>query len=270
MKKSNLKLSLGIIIVATGGLVSSMNEVAAEPAGMTAGTIEFIKEVPSKTAIINPENGQVEIIPNSGSSTKGELRLDHVSNIDFGKNNKIIAQSQNYYGNFEEVRLASDNSVVTVPSFIQLTDERSLTRGWDLKIKNDGVFTATDGSNKKFNNAELYFSDLAIISSDENALLPSFPAATSGEIKITTGSNVTLASATNAQGAGTWSIKVGNTAKKTSGLGKDGNESTATGEVDKTKVGRNPSVRLNVANGTDIDTELRYSTDLVWELSAAP
>lgn len=275
-----MKKSLLVTASLSGLLVMSLcAPVLASATGdaKATGSVGFIEDEDGKT---DPE---VPDLPD-GPGTKGALRIDRVSNIDFGANNKLSSSAQNYYALFEKQAVTNDE----YPTSIQITDARAAsTLGWKLTVKNDGEFTVKkpDGTVNTaiapITNTQITLSDLAIkgTSNQEAANYPTINDGVDKLINISTGAAVDVLTATPSGdapiGKGIWYVTAGSAtgadATVTTGFGLDGSATTAeAGETeDTTKSGRNQAVKLAIPKGQIIEKEVVYTTDIVWTLSDA-
>lgn len=266
--KKQLIMAAGLSsLLVLGGMGTTALAASTEPPAK--GTVSFVVDDDGKSEIVDPEDPSITDpkpeLP-VGPETEGALRLDRVSNIDFGSN-KLASQGREYYALFEQDQITTTKMY---PTSIQLTDARGAgTLGWKVEVKNNGVFTNKE--DKKIEGAKITLSDLQVkAASGQKEEL--FPTLSSTEKDISIGTNVELLSAASTKdsgiGTGTWTMHAGTTDRKTTGKGKNGNE--IEGTVDPTKANRNPAVKLDVPNGQTIYTDSVYTTDLVWSITTAP
>ncbi len=273
-----MKKSILLTASLSGLLVMSLcAPVLASATGdaKATGSVGFIEDEDGKT---DPE---VPDLPD-GPGTKGALRIDRVSNIDFGANNKLSSSAQNYYALFEKQAVTNDE----YPTSIQITDARAAsTLGWKLTVKNDGEFTvkkadgSVDTAITPITNTQITLSNLAIkgTSNQEAANYPVINDGVDKLINISTGAAVDVLTATPSGdapiGKGIWYVTAGSAtgadATVTTGFGLDGTATTAeAGETeDTTKSGRNQAVKLAIPKGQIIEKDVVYTTDIVWTLS---
>lgn len=265
MKKVLLSIGLSSIVLASMAPLASAETKSAT----SNGKVGFVVDEEGITPPVNPTDPTDPTDPELpvGPGTTGALRLDRVSNIDFGNNNKLSATAQNYYGLFET---DTADKTKQYPTSIQITDARGADHlGWKLEVKNDGVFT--NENSKKITGAQISLSSLEVkgFSNQEPGMYPTLTATSQ---MISTGQEVALLSAADTpnsgSGTGIWTMHAGSIETKTSGQGLDGTGTT--GAVDDTKKDRNPAVKLMIPKGQIIQEDTTYKTDLVWSLTDAP
>ncbi|MBP2099969.1 WxL domain-containing protein [Enterococcus rivorum] len=125
------------LFVAAGMLTffGSFNvEVNANDLGST-GTVTVEKS--PKTAIVDPEHPQEELIPENSHSTEGALRIDSVSDWNFGKVSLNPKEGDLlYYLNSQRFL----NSDAVRGSHVQITDNREAAGSWTLQVKQNSQF----------------------------------------------------------------------------------------------------------------------------------
>lgn len=137
MKKTEILFSLAVCSVVLGATSTAF---AADVVLPTEGSIQWV--VPTGPGeVIKPELPEIIIKPGEGGSTSGPLKLQHVPDFDFGKQElKTGEQTFNpllsSYTFTGDVVQPGGNKTDTyyIPHFIQVTDERGLKNGWDLKV----------------------------------------------------------------------------------------------------------------------------------------
>lgn len=265
--KKRIILSIGIF---GSLLIASKSALAVDFPTTTdiQAEIQFILDEDGVTPPLFPEDPDPEkpIIPEiPGGSTKGALRLDHISQINFGADNKIVSTTQNYFSKFEK-GIDNEGVAIEYPSYLQVTDDRGATDGWKVTVSNDGIFSAEGATN--ISDTKLIFSNLSIHSASAQGEAMT-PKVATNETDISTGSDVMLVTAETGKGYGIWTVPIGTVDTKTTGYGKDGSaENGAT--VDATKAGRNPGVKLTIPAGQVIEKTKSYKTTLKWNLLDTP
>lgn len=258
-----------VLVLATGGFLSvGVTAEAVDVAKGTIGDVEFIVDEDGTTPPLNPETPDITnpIIPGPDEvvdPTKGALRFDVISNFKFGTN-KMIAVTQNYYAHFMKGTQPSKPTQTDFPHYVQVTDERGGTKGWEVSVKNDGIFT----SGAQTFNGIISLNALTIHSGSgfSGPAIPKVVPTAAVSISDKQAHSLVLADGKQGQGSGTWTMPIGSEAVKTTGYGKDGTETIGT-KVDATKVGRNPAVKLTVPQGQVIDAAKKYTTTIEWTLT---
>lgn len=121
----------------------------------TRGESTFTKTITvkiTKVTIVDPEDGVTPFTPENQSTgeiadqnqSTDDLRIQYVSNFDFGENTRDLIQSNTL---LSKVDYGSTESGQTknVPSFVSINDDRKAPTGWDLSVStNDFVNKATN------------------------------------------------------------------------------------------------------------------------------
>jgi len=269
---------LGLVSTAVLGTLGTKPAMAKELVGDTTGDIEFVEndgDIDYDKDVTDPGDGGKDqgdgtdiIPPEDGDATTGPLRFNYVPAIQFGQN-RLATKTQNYYALFDTITKKTDGTTEEKPTFFEVVDLRGGTKGWKVSVKNDRIFTSEGKSIK----ATLSFTDMTIQSNSNIVDDVKFPTVPEQSVETVigndAGSSVVLAQADSAkeQGYGSWSVRMGDTSKRTTGQGKDG--TAETGDVDGTKKDRNLGVKLSVDGGQVLEIGKNYSTDLVWTLESA-
>lgn len=224
----------------------------------------------SVTNPLDPENPEEKVDPGGGPSSDGPLRIDYVSSLNFGqvlitKNNRIYqAMAQQFYGE-------------TGPrgSYIQITDQRAVSTGWSLQVKQNNQFVTEQLQDQK--KKELQGAVLSLDKGWANSSGTSdAPTVTRETIALDSiGHAYELARATSESGRGVWTIAFGASETNTSNQ-----SATLTPIFDKqgnpvvdNKYGkpmyRNSAITLSVPEATRIYPE-RYTTEITWILAEVP
>ena len=225
MKKTTITIAAALLAgsMGLGTLISQAAEVEYEDAtnARTEGTVIILENDSSNPVIPDPENPGEEVDPEVPVNPHpGRLRINYVSNFDFGKipniSSEIVQEARLdhiFSGTSEEGR---------VP-FVATEDRRGSDRlGWELQVSQPKQLS--DASGHELQGATITLSGLRYVNPTS-----------------------TLATANASQGAGAWTLALGN--------------ANAEGQTD--------GVVLRIpANTTKNDTA--YSTALVWELVADP
>ncbi|WP_265459739.1 WxL domain-containing protein [Enterococcus sp. HY326] len=217
----------------------------------------------------DPENPGVEVDPGPGPSTKGDLRIDFVSSLNFGAI-KITENNRKY----DSLAQLFHSDTPARGYYIQITDQRGGTEGWNLTLKQERQFES-----RIIQDLEHQQLDGAVLSFDKgwaNSIDSGTPTVTRDTLAINQmGTAYTVATATSGQGAGVWLISFG-----ASGENNANQENTLTAVTDEKgepvldatynkPVYRNSAVSLSVPVATKI-YPVQYTTTLTWTLEAGP
>ncbi|WP_430602382.1 hypothetical protein IGJ02_002720 [Enterococcus sp. DIV0724b] len=219
---------------------------------------------------IDPENPGNVIDPGEGPSTKGALRIDYVSALDFGES-KISQESREYKA------LAQQFFGDTGPrgSYIQITDQQANSSGWTLQIKQEKQFANSiiqEAGEQELKGAVLSL-DEGWASSNSTSEAPTVTRETIALNSI--GSAYEVAIAKTGSGKGVWTIAFG-----ASDTNKNNQSPTlnpvldTSGEpvIDHTynkPVYSNSAITLTVPKTTVIHP-VEYQTEITWILAKLP
>ncbi|MDA1763855.1 WxL domain-containing protein [Bacillus cereus] len=223
---------------------------AAEKDGGKLDSKAFIKfeKNTDKIDVVNPEKPDEVVEPvvdpnnpddKHEKGTDGPLSIDYVSNFNF-KTQKASGNNEIYFAELDKVKKVADGSVVDVPNYVQVTDNRGTNAGWHLTVKQNGQFKTAD--DKALDGAALTLKNSALKSNAGSD-------APTAEQSITlnpSGAASDLIDAKVDQGMGTW----------VNTFGKDAAEAKQ-------------SVELSVPGKTKKE-QAQYTTSLTWELTDAP
>ena len=222
-------------------------------------------ETSDKTTPLDPENPLEPLNPGEGPSTKGDLRIDFVSEVNFADaritktNRKYPSLAQLFY-----------NEVPARAPYVQITDLRRGAPGWSLQLKQETQFKGND--NNELEGATLSF-DKGWANSGGRGKAPTMFRDIISIDQI--GSGYQVASASKGAGNGTWLLSFG-----ASESNKQGQDNTLTpvktpdgqAVIDKEfnkKMYVNTAINLTVPDKTKIEAG-RYETKLTWILQATP
>lgn len=177
--------------------------------------------------------------------TSGPLRIDYVSNFDFGTiefngvDDVSVSAKPETWGN--------NGNTTNIPNFVQVTDERGENSGWELTVTQEGSF-------KTENDRELKAASITLSNIQAKSLNDSQDPEYASEVTLVPGDSESIAVAdptdpteiSEAIGVGTSIIQFGDTET----MGK--------------------SVQLNVPGGVTVEKEEAYTTTLVWTLHNTP
>ncbi|WP_165347061.1 WxL domain-containing protein [Gottfriedia acidiceleris] len=171
--------------------------------------------------------------------TKTALSIDYVSNFRFGEQ-EISGHNKVYTAQLDTVKQASNNSIIQVPNFIQVTDQRRTNTGWKLTVQQNGQFKS---GNNEITGAELKLNNPFLNSSTAEQFKPEANTVTLDP----NGAPQDVAFADQGKGLGTWTIAYGQ--NRTEG---------------------STSVTLFVPGAANKVAGAQYKTSLTWTLSDTP
>ncbi|WP_314060615.1 WxL domain-containing protein [uncultured Vagococcus sp.] len=220
----------------------------------------------------DPEKPGEPVNPGPGPSTEGSLRIDFISNLNFGrveitdKKRQFFSQAQLFHSD-------------TNPRgyYIQITDERQRADGWTLQVKQEYQFRNTVIAHKS--QQELKGSVLSFDNGWANSLGASVmkaPTVTRDTIELNSiGESYEVAKAENRTGMGIWTIEFGASEtndthqKVTLSPLKDTNNEPILDPNYQKQAYSNSAVSLTVPNETAI-FPVEYETEITWTLAKLP
>lgn len=263
MKHKSLVTMTPLIFFIIGTLLLPM-VVNAETTGFSVnGNINI--EPSDKTDPLDPENPLQPVDPGEGPATEGELRIDFVSAINFA--DAAITKTNRRYSSLAQL---FHSETPARASYIQITDLREDSPGWNLQLKQETQFKTSD--NIELNGAILSF-DKGWANSGGIGKSPTMFRDTISINEI--GSGYQVASAAKGAGNGTWLVSFG--ASSDNKLGQENTLSPLKGAdgkvvIDQTfnkEVYTNSAINLSVPDKTAI-VPGHYQTELTWILQATP
>ncbi|EPH94784.1 hypothetical protein D920_02756 [Enterococcus faecalis 13-SD-W-01] len=221
-----------------GAIPAAATEYESATKVITNGKVEILEDDSSDNNIPDPENPEEPIDPEEPvNPNPGQLKINYVSAFNFGKQANV---SNRLTINADLDALISPSGLETrrIP-FIATEDRRGTDRtGWELRVSQPQGFYDNEGN--ELAGATLTLKNLRYVDTN-NAPVP-----TNGEIILNT-EEQTIAKADEIQGAGAWSLALGNPTDK----------------------GTTDGVVLDIPANT-IKNVTTYSTSIVWELIAEP
>lgn len=198
--------------------------------------------------------------------TDGPLRLDYVSNFDFGIQ-KISSTDQTYQAKAQMVK-TKGGSMKAVPNYAQITDNRGTLEGWSLSVKQNGQFIS-ETSKKSLTGATINITNASLSTGSESPasiILPNLTLNAEGASQIVMGVKT-------GEGAGTFVYQMGKVENLKENIDAVKDESTGSKDAagkDKadTRI-ESSDVTLKVPGGTQKMSE-KYATTLTWTLADAP
>lgn len=223
-----------------------------------------------KTDPVDPENPNKPTNPDNDYSTKGDLRIDFVSPINFGAN-KITKTNRKYASLAQQFK----GNIDARANYIQITNQQESTAGWSLQVKQNRQFTSV--TNDKRLSEELTGAILSLDKGWANSLSESRPPTVTRETiainEMETAYEV--ASAKPNEARGTWVISFGasdqnskNQAPTLSRVVDDHNNQLIDAKTKKPLM-KNSAVTLTVPDSVKIHP-VSYETELTWVLGKLP
>ncbi|MBW9325018.1 WxL domain-containing protein [Enterococcus casseliflavus] len=219
---------------------------------------------------IDPERPENPGDPGEGPSTKGTLRFDFASSLDFGE--VVISPTNRQYSALAQQFL--DPGIGPRGSFVQVSDHRISSTGWTLQVKQDHPFT------QKSTNNDVRSLDGAILSLDKG-WVNSTSESNSPQVfreridLVTNGMAHTIAKSEAGAGRGVWTIAFGGNEKTPVTVGNtltpvtDSRGKPLLDDETKKPVYRNDAITLSVPDQTEIKPGT-YHTTVTWILAALP
>ncbi|MDA9470508.1 WxL domain-containing protein [Enterococcus sp. 5H] len=219
---------------------------------------------------VDPENPDDIADPGEGPSTDGPLRIDYVSSLDFGRA-KLIGANRTY------PVLAQQFLGDTGPrgSYIQITDQRTVSTGWTLQVKQNHQFRNTviqEASEQELSGAVLSL-DKGWANSSGNSGSPTVTRETIALNSI--GTAYELATATAGNGRGVWTIAFGasetnsNNMENTLSPVVDAAGNAVRDEFSGKPAYHNSAISLTIPTATKI-YPVQYATEITWILAELP
>lgn len=254
---------LSIVVFLLAGIPAK-----AEPASLTQkGSVSVLGG--ESSGIVDPENPFTPADPGKSPSTKGPLRIDYVSPLNFGE-----AQIKKKNRVYSSLAQQFHNEVGPRGSYIQITDQRTQSTGWTLQVKQETQFN--NAIIQKNAEKELKGAILSLDKGWANSSSPSeAPTVTRETIALSIGSAQEVATASAGKGRGVWTIAFG-----ASNTNKSKQDTTLSPLLDKKgKAVRdqeyqkaaysNSAITLSVPENTKI-YPVQYETKITWLLAELP
>ncbi|MGX7265059.1 WxL domain-containing protein [Enterococcus crotali] len=268
MKKNKKNLVIaGTFFVAIFLVYLSNQSVYADDSVAGGGHISFTGE--QDTGIKDPENPGKVVDPGPSPSTKGELRLDFVPQLNFYRN-KLVGKDMIYPVN---AQLFHDETPAR-GNFVQVSDDRGAALGWTLQLRQEAQFQNSMDPNNQLNGAFLSL-DKSWASSNRADI--EAPLVSKDVILLNRiGETYNLAEAKPGGGVGSWSISFGASIDN-----PKNQEATLTPKVDAEEKAvfdptfenkqmiENSAITLSVP-GTTEKIPGTYTTVLTWILAELP
>lgn len=259
MTKQFNSFFITIILLLTTSFISICNTFAESTSIEGSGQIDLKSS--ESSPIQDPENPVIPVEPTEIASSKGDLRIDYASKVSFGK--VKISDGE------KKLPALAENFITTKQNrgqFVQVTDQRNVSSGWTLQVKQTKQFETKSTKEQKadtLKGAYLSFDKAWANSGGESGS----PRVSRDTLAINSfNTTYEVASATKGNGVGIWSIAFGSS---------DGNESgqpnTLVEKVNNDKKTEivNSAVTLNIPKETKI-VPGEYKTELVWIIGSLP
>lgn len=227
-------------------------------------------EDPGTSSLIDPEFPEVTVNPGEGPSTKGSLRIDYVSSLNFGT--AKIDKDNRTYNSLAQL-FHSDTGARGY--YIQVSDYSSESSGWSLTVTQEEQFHSSIVQNldkQQLNGAVLSF-DKGWANTNGSSETPTVTRDTLAINEM--GVAYKVASASKGQGKGIWTIEFGasqeNTSQQSATLSAL-QDATGKAVMDTTynkPAYSNSAVTLTIPKETKI-YPVQYTTSLTWTLTAGP
>lgn len=261
-----LKASLAILLFSGVAVLGEEQVQATEFGGDGSVTVQG-KDISEP---IDPEKPGQEVDPGEGPSTKGDLRIDFVSALNFGS-----AEITKTNRRFDSLAQLFHSETEARGYYIQVSDFRGDAAGWSLTLAQDNQFHSSiiqDLENQSLDGSVLSFGN-GWANSAGNSGTPTVSRDTLGLNEM--GTAYTVATAGSNEGKGVWTIAFGASSENTSDqentlsplTDADGNAVVDT--IFNKQAYSNSAVFLTVPDSTKI-YPVQYTTTLTWTLEAGP
>lgn len=251
------RAKVGLLVIASVSVLAiSESKISAE-SGTTEVGIIFSGGTANRP--IKPGTDSEISLP-AGSSTQGELRIEHVPNFNFGKQTSNGAAEVNYQALYSDYQ-TEDNKTFKIPSFVQVTDVRdnSTSSSWSLQVKQEELLT--NGSHQ-LKNTRIYIHEQTLTNNQATvSKLEGLVGLNSQPKRVPVGSqegSLQILRATESVAGSTSSL-----------VFKDNYQENQYGEGSSlTDQSTNTGIQLHVP-GSDKPLPGAYSATLIWNLSNA-
>lgn len=262
-RKHDLKQGLLIVVVSLFGFYLPL-QANASPTSLDLSGSVTVED--GGSSIVDPENPEEEGDPGEGPSTTGPLRIDYVSTLDFGRV-RIPSGTRQFQA------LGHQLKGVEGPrgSYLQLTDQRSVSTGWTVQVKQSHQFRDTS-TRQELTGAVLSL-DQAWANSSGASESPTVTRETVALNGI--GAAYELATAKPGSGQGVWTIAFGasntntNNQNNTMTPAYDAKGQRITDIFSGKPAYYNSVIQLMIPVRTNIQP-ITYETEVTWILAALP
>ncbi|MDR3189590.1 MAG: WxL domain-containing protein [Lactobacillaceae bacterium] len=254
------------VLLAVGGVLSITPTVQADSM-INMDTVAKVAFIPSTEVVppLNPNHPQLTdpLTPADDGpqfNSAGPLSLDFVSSFNFGKH-PVTNQTVTYQA-LAQQDYTQDKKLITVPNYVQVTDNRGSDAGWALKVRQNGQFSNPTAQFKQLSGAEINLLNPELIGITDAMQ----PAAQSVQLNPDGTEAVVMAAAVGT-GMGTWINRFGNQDQLITQPGKADAHVNQPTKIQEMLV--NPAVTLTIPGTTPRDAK-DYSTTLTWILTNTP
>lgn len=241
MKKTTLTLAASVLMgsIGLGALTGHAADYEDALNATSEGAVTIVENDLPDDTIPDPENPDQELDPETPvNPNPGQLRINYVSNFDFGKI-KNTSGAMTLEAKLDTLWLADGTETERVP-FVTTEDRRGTDRkGWELRVSQPKPLA--DAAGNELQGATIQLNGLRYSNAGTDS-----PVVTGGTITLAPSEQV-LARANEAQGAGARSLALGSA----------------------TEQGTTNGVTLNIPANT-IRNNTEYTSSIVWELVADP
>lgn len=261
-----LKASIAVLLLSGATVIGGKQVQATEHSVNGSVTVEG-KDTSDP---IDPEKPGEEVDPGEGPSTKGDLRIDFASALNFGSAEITKTDRQ-----FDSLAQLFHSDTEARGYYIQVSDYRGDTAGWTLTLSQDAQFHSSiiqDLENQSLDGAVLSFGN-GWANSAGSSGTPTVSRDTLGLNEM--GTAYTVATAGSKEGKGVWSIAFGASSENTSNQEntlsplKDSEGNAVMDTTFNKQAHSNSAVFLTVPDTTKI-YPVQYTTTLTWTLEAGP
>lgn len=242
-----------VALLSVTAVATATVPVAAEETGTDYASNGAVEVVPNNDPVkpvdpIDPGKPVDPLTPGGPNpGTPGPLSIDFASSIEFGTN-KISSVDEVYYAN---PQLYKEEGKATA-NYVQVTDNRGVSTGWDLKVKQEAQFENATAKYKTLKGSVITLNNGQAASNSEGVTAPT----TVKSVSLNPGESVPVMSAADGAGDGTW-VDVFGGLKKVEIVNEEGV---------KESVNKNTDVQLEVPGKTP-KSAVEYRAQLTWTLS---
>ncbi|MDA9472833.1 WxL domain-containing protein [Enterococcus sp. 5H] len=267
MKQLNNRV-IGTFLFLVLSMTSYSSTVHASPTSVDqSGNVVVVG---GESQPVDPENPESPENPGESPSTTGPLRIDFVSSLDFGRTK--ISETNRTYLAFAQQFLGKAGPR---GSYIQITDQRTVSTGWTLQVKQEHQFR-----NRIIQEANEQQLEGAVLSLDKGWANSSGTSAPPTVTRETVALNANgaaheLAIASAESGRGVWTIAFGasetnsNNMVNTLSPAIDRSGNVVIDEFSGKPAYYNSAITLTIPNTTKIHP-VQYETTLTWILAELP
>lgn len=267
------RYSISVLMMLIGIPFYSIEGHATPDTLISDGTVQVIQGSP---ILVDPDKPDEIVDPGQGPSTTGDLRIDFVSSLDFGK--AAVSQrldngkKERVYNAIAQTFISNTNPRA---NYIQITDQRAESNGWTIQVKQNYQFRNTiihDIAEQELRGAVISL-DKGWANSSSASKGPIVTRETMAIAAMDTYYQV--ATARQEEGRGTWLISFGSSGENAKNQEntlrplKDELGELLLDEQDGKPVYSNSAVSLRIPENIKIHP-VEYETTFTWVLGALP